>query len=226
MDLYSPDSKPYNGAQTARGNAMDDRMLLRCWNVLTRTGWRDFTLSCVILHHPEYSMHELETRFPSTYHLVTAYCQYQLNTVSPPTLDGIDGPLDLNEGLFQSVITIIEVWWPYREMMKYAILDMPLDVMMSWQWHTISWLYLYWQHYSGQELVYFDMFKGFWRIAMVVVSFFLYVWIFPYALTHNLDQLWARLDYASTVIIDWLKKVNKPLDFFEFFDIFRKVYKH
>ena len=179
---------------------MDHRMILSCWQVLTIHGWRDFTLHHVHDHFPQYVLHELETLFPTHYHVVTAYSQSQVPNIPLP--DAQAGQ-DLNEALFQSVIGVIEFWWPYRDIIMYAILDMPMDLSLRFYAHVAAWMYRYWA--ARLVTVFIGPFvsgpKG-----MVILSLVVYVWIFPYALTHSLEETWVRLDQSCTIVVNFLKK--------------------
>ena len=198
---------------------MNDRMLLCCWDVLTRCGWREFTVSCVTQYYPEYTASALETSFPTVYHLVTSYSRYRMIPGPSFVWDEQDKPTSLNEVLFQSVITVLDVWWPYRDIMTYAVLDMPLEHTVQCQYHTLSWLYPYWKNQINsidfteytQSSMPFPQDKS--AMVMGLVSLFLYTWIFPYAITHSLDELWARLNRASTMTENGIKTLIRH--FFE-----------
>ncbi len=171
-------------------------------------GWRDFTLRHVHDHYPQYNLHELESLFPTPYHVVTAYSQSQVPNIPVP--DDQDQQ-DLNEELFQSVISVIEFWWPYRDIMMYAILDMPVHLMMGCYGHVWAWMHRYWTTGVHPKSRSFQVGGQWGSLIMVAVSFLLYVWIFPYALTHSLEETWVRLDYACTTLIDFMKKGHPGL---------------
>jgi hypothetical protein len=192
---------------------MDDRITACCWQVLIHQGWRDFTLRHVHDHYPQYSLSELESLFPTPYHVVTAHSQSQVRNIPVP--DGQDDQ-DLNEELFQSVISVIEFWWPYRDIMMYAILDMPVDLMMHCYGHVWAWMHKYW----SVRPWFFGLLGG---APKAMLSFVLYVWIFPYALTHSLEEIWVRLDQWCTTMVNFIKKCPKVFDCYEFFDNVGKI---
>ena len=180
---------------------MNDRIIGCCWQVLIDRGWRDFTLRHVHDHYPQYHLDELEALFPTPYHVVTAYSQSQVPNIPVP--DDYDHQ-DLSEELFQSVISVMDFWWPYRDIMMYAILDMPVDLTMRCYAHVWGWMYGYWAVRPKNRGDFLGLLGG---VPKVVLSFFLYVWIFPYALTHSLEETWVRLDHGCTTLVDWIKKV-------------------
>lgn len=182
-------------------------MLLCCWQVLITRGWCHFTLDQVHHDYPQYTLQELESFFPTPYHVVTAYSQSQVPNIPVPDCQDDH---DLNEALFQSVISVIEFWWPYRDIMMYAILDMPLNVMMDYYAPVGWWMHQYWTAYPRKSVDFFGL-LGVGSRLMIILSLGLYVWIFPYALTHSLEETWVRLDQSCTTLVNFLKKADPDL---------------
>jgi hypothetical protein len=195
-----------------------DSMFFGCWDVLNQVGWQNFTFAHVAKAYPQWDIGSISQQFPTKHHLVLAFSKK-----IPLKRSAFQLP---KEGIFDSIMTRIDVLWPYRSVMGHSFLDMSLAMLRILARNLMHWFSVYWQSdvgilnpgildpYGGLGNLE-DAFEGigmnikehlqyasFWS----ALSLTLYGAIFPYAMTHGYDDTLARLDRWINALFEWVER--------------------
>jgi hypothetical protein len=158
-----------------------DDIFSACWAVMNDVGWTDFTLHHVVALNPQWSIQDLEKRFPTKHHIVASFSS---------KMQAICGDFaSIKEGLFDAIMMRIDGILPHRRIIGPSFLDMPPEITDHFIRILLQWFNQYW---SPLEFKKIPNAPGPEILAVVTLCF--YRCILPYALTHDYDDTLARLD--------------------------------
>ena len=172
----------------------DDPIFLACWHVIHAMGWPSFTFHHVTRLYPEWTIQDLEIRFPSKHHRVLSFSK---------SIDPVCGDFSsIQEGLFDAVLRRIDGIVPYRSIIAPSFLEMPPLMAGITSIILFKWFMVYWS-----SIQFNDNTPPIGLNQLSIMTLSLYRMILPYALTHDYDDTLARLDrwihFMGTVAKPW-----------------------